>query len=194
MKTLKLTLFAALLAAVPAFPATITYNVVLNGTSESPGNASAGTGIGTVIVDNVANTMALDITFSGLTGTVSASHIHCCTAVAGTGTSGVATTTPTFAGFPSGVTAGSYSNTLDLTLSSSWNPAFVTAHGGTTAGAESFLLGGIAAGQAYWNIHTSTFAAGEIRGFLVAATPEPTTFVLGGASLLALAFSRRRKA
>jgi hypothetical protein len=164
MNALKLTLFAALLAAVPAFPATITYNVVLNGASESPANASAGTGIGTVAIDNVANTMALDITFSGLTGTVSASHIHCGTAVAGTGTSGVATTTPTFAGFPSGVTAG----------------------------AESFLLGGIAAGHAYWNIHTSTFAAGEIRGFLVAATPEPTTFVLGSASLPALAFSRRK--
>ena len=173
---------------MPAFPAQITYNVVLNGASESPGNGSPGTGIGTVVIDDVLNTMALDITFSGLTGNVTASHIHCCTAAPFRDTTGVATTTPTFAGFPqgAGVTSGTYNNTLDLTLSSSWNPAFVTAHGGTTAGAEAFLLGGIAAGQAYWNIHTSTFGGGEIRGFLVAA-PEPATFVLGGASLLALA-------
>ena len=80
-------------------------------------------------------------------------------------TAGVATTVPTFAGFPLGVTSGTYDNTLDLTLSSSWNPAFISAHGGTTAGSEAFLLSGLAAGEAYFNIHTSAFGGGEIEAF-----------------------------
>ena len=53
-----------------------------------------------------------------------------------------------------------------MTLASSYNPAFVTAHGGTVAGAEADLLAGLKAGQAYLNIHSSTFPGGEIRGFL----------------------------
>ena len=45
-----------------------------------PGQRFAGTGSGTVIIDNVLNTMSLHLDFTGLTGTTSASHIHCCTA------------------------------------------------------------------------------------------------------------------
>jgi hypothetical protein len=73
--------------------------------------------------------MFIDVSFSGLLGTTTASHIHCCTPTPLSGTAGVATTTPTFAGFPLGVTSGTYMNTLDLTLASSYNPAFVTANG-----------------------------------------------------------------
>lgn len=78
----------------------------------------------------------------------------------------MATTTPTFAGFPLGVTSGSYSNILDLTQASSYNPAFVTANGGTTAGAEAALAAGFASGTSYLNIHSTTFPGGEIRSFL----------------------------
>ncbi len=77
------------------------------------------------------------------------------------------TTTPTFAGFPLGVTSGSYNNTLDLTLASSYNPAYITANGGTTATAEAALAAAIASGRAYLNIHSSVFGGGEIRGFLI---------------------------
>ena len=38
--------------------------------------------------------------------------------------------------FPLGVTSGTYDNTLDMTQATSYNPAYVTATGGTTAGAE----------------------------------------------------------
>jgi len=106
---------------------------------------------------------------------------------------GVATTTPTFAGFPLGVTSGSYDNTLDMTLSSSYNPSFVTAHGGI-AGAEAFLFAGIAAGQAYLNIHSQTFPGGEIRGQLTVDAPEPGTFLFAGAVLAGFAIRRRRAA
>jgi len=40
----------------------------------------------------------------------------------------------------------------------------MSGHGGTAAGAEAALVGGLAAGQAYFNIHTSPFPGGEIRG------------------------------
>jgi hypothetical protein len=63
---------------------------------------------------------------------------------------GVATQVPTFSGFPLGVTSGTYSELFDLTLASSWNPAFITANGGTTAGAEARLTLGLDQGQAYF--------------------------------------------
>ena len=103
---------------------------------------------------------------------------------------GVATTTPTFTGFPSGVTSGTYTHSFDLTQASSWNPAFITANGGTTSSAEAVLLAGLAANQTYLNIHTTNFGGGEIRGFL--AAPEPSTFLLAG-TVLAGFLIRRRK-
>src|SRR5207244_3975991 len=141
--------------------------------------------------DDVAHSLHVQVTFSGLTGTTTASHIHAPTAVAFTGTAGVATTTPTFAGFPLGVTSGSYDNTLDLTQSSSYNPSYVTANGGTNASAEAALASAMAAGKSYLNIHTSTFGGGEIRGFLI-AVPEPSSLgIMAGAGLIAMRRRRR---
>jgi hypothetical protein len=97
----------------------------LTGPNESPPNASTGTGNAIVTIDTVLNTLTVHVAFSGLTSGTTASHIHCCTLP----TAGVATTTPTFANFPLGVTSGTYDNTLDLLLASSYNPAFVTAEG-----------------------------------------------------------------
>jgi hypothetical protein len=133
------------------------------------------------------------VTFSGLLGTTTAAHIHAPTATPGTGTAGVATTTPYFAGFPIGVTSGTYMNTLDLTQSSSYNPSYITANGGTPASAELALTTAIADGEAYLNIHTTVFGGGEIRGFLT-LVPEPSSLgLLGiGGGVLAC-FGRRRK-
>lgn len=168
MRKLLLCLLAMFFCFSPAQAVVILYSATLNGANESPPNASAGTGVATVTVDTVLNTMRVQASFSGLTGTTTAAHIHGNTAVPGTGVAGVATTTPSFVGFPLGVTAGSMDQTYDMTLASSYNAAFVTANGGTTAGARAALFSGLAAGTTYFNIHTSAFGAGEIRGFLTA--------------------------
>ena len=142
------------------------YWVSLSGPAEAPPNNSPGTGTALITIDPVANTMRVQTTFSGLVAGVTASHIHAPTAVAGTGTAGVATTLPTFPGFPSGVTAGTYDQTFNMLLASSYNPAYVTNNGGTTASAFAALRAAISAGKAYLNIHSTTFPGGEIRGFL----------------------------
>lgn len=165
---------AIAIGSISAHAAQFQYVTNLSGANESPPVVSLGAGTATVDIDNVAHTMRLQVAFYNLTGNTTASHIHAATAVAGAGTAGVATTTPTFAGFPLGVKSGTYDITLNMTLSSSYNPSYVTAHGGTTAQAEADLFQAIADGKAYLNIHTSTSAGGEIRGFWVPAS-TPTT-------------------
>src|SRR5215204_5540891 len=132
------------------------YWASLSGPAEVPVNNSPGTGKAFITIDAVANTMRVQATFSGLLAGVTASHIHAPTAVAGTGAAGVATTTPTFTGFPGGVTSGTYDHTFDLTLATSYNPAYVTANGGLAATLVAFKAA-LNAGKAYFNIHTTTF-------------------------------------
>src|SRR2546427_190629 len=86
------------------------YNVTLNGPNEAPPNASPGTGFADILYNDVLHSLYINLAFSGLVGTTTASHIHAATALPGVGTAGVATTTPYFAGFPIGVTSGTYIN------------------------------------------------------------------------------------
>ena len=184
----------ALLAAAPAFGVTIVYTTSLSGPNENPPIASPGVGVGTVTVDTTAHTLRVQETFSGLTTGTTASHIHCCVTTP-TGTAGVATMTPTFSGLPLGVTSGSMDQTFDTLSAATYNPAFVTANGGTAASAETVLFAGLAAGTAYLNIHTTQNPGGEIRGFLTpaAAVPEPETYALFLAGLASLGVAARRR-
>lgn len=191
---LRAILLAAIVAAAPAARAQL-FIADLAGPNESPPNASPGTGFAEVTL--LGDTMHVQVTFSGLTAPSTASHIHATTALPFTGTAGVATAVPTFPGFPLGVTAGTYDQTFDMTLASSYNPAFVTANGGSVSASETALFSAIETGHAYLNVHTTNFPAGEIRGFLVLATPEPGPLaLLAGITACGalLRFSRRRRA
>ena len=178
--------------ATPASALVVVYTTALSGAAESPPVVSAGTGNATVTLDDVARTMRVQVTFSGLTGNVTQSHIHCCTAVPGAGNVGVASELPSFTGFPLGGTSGTYDRSFDMTLAASYGAAFVTNNGGTAATAFAALANGMNAGRAYLNVHSSFAPGGEIRGFL-APIPEPETYALMLAGLAAVAVAARRR-
>jgi hypothetical protein len=181
-----------LLMATAAQAVPILFSTSLSGANEAPPNASTGSGWANVLFDIDAHTMEVTVSFANLIGLTTNSHIHCCTAIPGTGTASVATVTPTFTGFPGDVTSGFYDHVFDTSLASSYNPAFVTATGSVSL-AETALYDGLLAGTAYLNIHTTVVPGGEVRGFLKVNVPEPLTLSLFGAGLAGVAALRRRR-
>jgi hypothetical protein len=123
---------------------------------QTPPVVSPGSGSGHVMYDTATNVIQWDISFQNLVANVSVAHFH---GPAGPGFNaspilGVATTAVT-----SGVLQGS----------ADWAEAN-----------EAALLDGLV----YFNIHTTTFPGGEIRGQVV---PEPATLavlLLGAGSLM----------
>ena len=142
----------------------IMYNVSLNG--GQAGTSSSATGSAALVLDDIAQTLDVNLSFSGLLGTTTAAHIHCC-APPGVNAGIII---PFGSLFPLGVTSGTYMDMFSLT------PVQVT---------------DIKSGQSYINIHTTEFPGGEIRGQIA---PEPATFALVAAALAALVFLRRRVA
>jgi hypothetical protein len=93
---------AILFGGSQASAAIFSYDATLSGPSESSPNASPGAGNAHVIINDIAETMEVQVSFSGLTSFTTASHIHCCTPSPDTGTALVATMVPTFSLFPLG--------------------------------------------------------------------------------------------
>ena len=80
MRTAVLTLLTALaLVAMPAgHTAVISFHLDLIGANENTPQRLAGHGHRRYRLDDVLNTMQLDVTFSGLLAPTTAAHIHCC--------------------------------------------------------------------------------------------------------------------
>ena len=188
------------MSTVPVLAAPITFSGTLLGANEEPPNVSPATGFALVTIDDVAHTLEVDVQFADLVGPTTVAHIHVINGPGDLDTSDtvgpVATTTPTFPLFPSGVMSGVYFNVFNTLADATYRPGFLTDSGGTAAKAEDELFAAIMEGRAYFNIHSTFAPGGEIRDFLTpvpAAIPEPTSLLLMGTALAALSAARRRR-
>jgi len=138
----------------------VTFKADLKGSNEVPANTSTGTGTFTATLDTSTNVFTYDVTFTGLSSTVTLGHIH---APALTG----ANANPAL-NFDSNVPG----NTFTKGATSGTAHGVVTLNAATTITATingDSLKKLLFAGQTYANIHTATagtagFPAGEIRG------------------------------
>jgi hypothetical protein len=178
MKPHFLKILSLLTAVGTCYAAPIQFTAILLGVNEVPPVVTPGTGSAVVFYDPVAHTLQVNAAFSNLVGTTTASHIHA-PAPAGVN-AGVVSQTPSFTGFPLGVTSGTYNSAVfDLTQANSFNPAFITAQGGSVAAAEAAFASYLLSGNAYFNIHTTFAGGGEIRGQLAAVgVPDTGTTAL----------------
>jgi hypothetical protein len=154
-------LLAALtLLSVPA-RATMLFDASLTGAQEVPPTASQGTGFGTVLLNNALTQITVNLEWFNLTAPATVAHIH--------GPAAPGTNAPvifSLSGVPAATSGAIPEQTFAIT------PAQVA---------------DLEAGLFYFNIHTSNFPGGEIRGQILAAVPEQGgTCVLLGVSIASL--------
>jgi hypothetical protein len=172
-RLLVLVLTLILLVCVPVQADTI-ISVTLLGSTENPPNASPGIGTETITLNTAQTMLTVNLSFSGLTAPASAAHIHCCAGPA----ANAAVVLP-FTGFPS-ATSGTYNNTFTL----------ATDLVGIT---PATFLTNFFSNLTYTNIHNTNFPGGEIRGQIIAAVPEPGTWLLLGSGIVGMLLLRRKK-
>ncbi len=137
------------------------------------------------------------VDYRDLTSAPTAAHIHCCTPEPLRGTATPVTPLPTLPGFNETYSefarVGVYNRTFDLNDPATYNPTFISRNGGSVTAARDVFLRGLANDQAYFNIHTPAFPAGEIRGFLV-PVPEPEAWLMLTLGLAGVGWCARRRA
>ena len=121
-----------------------TLYAVLSGGSEVPPVSPAGIGTATITLDDVTGVVSVTGSFSGMTSTVTAAHIH---GLAAPGANGGILVGLTETGGTSGTLGG----------------------GGVLTPAE---VTGMLGGLTYVNLHTTMNGAGEVRGQITAAVPS----------------------
>lgn len=134
-----LILLTAFLMVGGAHAATKVFKAAMDGASEVPPTASAGTGAATVTLDTATRRLTWDVTYSGLTGPAMAAHIH----------------GPADPGKNAGVVVP-----LTGSLKSPIKGSKVL---------TSAEVADLEAGKYYVNIHTAANKGGEIRGQLMPA-------------------------
>ena len=139
----------------------------------NPANTSPATGFGTFNL-NPDNSLTYNVTYSGLIGNFSGSHIH------GSATS--------FPGFDAGIL---------YHLNNTPNGTHAGTLSGTTTPLTAEHLNWLQLGTLYVNVHSSGtggFPGGEIRGQIV-PVPEPSTWALLGLGAIGMiGYLRRKKA
>ena len=118
------------------------FTAKMAGTNEVPSNSSSGTGTGVFVLNSAGDDLTFDITVTGLSGAITASHFH----HESVGVSGLAVRTIT-SSFINNTASGEWKKTDSESLT----PSLVTE---------------LNAGRIYVNAHTSSNSAGEIRGQL----------------------------
>ena len=118
-----------------------TFGAKLTGAQEAPPTGSAGTGFGTVVLDTTETSAEVTITWSGLGSTVNAWHIHCSA--------------------PRKVNAPIAFNPMSMV------PGTVTWDATSLPDPVSAHVANLSAGLCYFNVHSTGFPDGEIRGQIV---------------------------
>jgi CHRD domain/PEP-CTERM motif len=168
-----LTIGALIAATAPAYAAT-TFTSTLSGLNEIPApNNSAGTGVATAAFFNANNSIRLIGSFQNLTGLSLFGHLHCCSTRTANGAQAIDFSENP--GFQLDVRSGSFDLTYDLLDATTYTAAFLAASGGTALGARDRLFSNFNNGLGYFNIHSTVFRGGELRGQLV-GIPEPASW------------------
>jgi hypothetical protein len=156
-----LTVFVGLPAGMVS--AQTTFEAYLDGLQEVGPNASPATGFGTVVLSADQSMITVDESWSGLTAAATASHIH--------GPAGYGTNAPVlfpFSGVPAATSGSIPEQSFAITPTQ---------------------VGYLFSGLLYFNVHTSTYPGGEIRGQIL-MVPEPGMMALGGLGLAAVVYRR----
>jgi Cu/Zn superoxide dismutase len=138
------------------FPPTQKFSGTLAAWQEVPPNPNTGTGTGTVVLSAAEDRIAVNLTYSGLTGAPIAGHIH----------------GPAAAGGNAGILFD-FSSSLPAAASGSIPQRTFTITPDQVTQLE--------AGQFYFNLHTGAFSGGEIRGQILPVPVQKFTATFSGA-------------